>query len=140
VTPYVVDASVAIKWFVPEIHSDAALRLLREGVVPLAPDLLLPEFGNILWKKLRRREMDEKTAREALSGFSLVPFRIHSAAPLLDAAFDIAYGTGTTVYDSLYVALAVVQDCPLVTADRKLFDAHQGGPFEESLLWVEDVS
>lgn len=138
-TRYVVDASVAIKWFVPEIHTGAALRLLRDGSVLLAPDLLLPEFGNILCKKVRRGEMAEKTARAALQAFSLVPLSVHPSASLLEGAFDIAQTTGTTVYDSLYVALAAVEGCPLVTADRKLFDAHQGGPFEESLFWVEDL-
>ena len=37
---FVVDASVAIKWFVPEIHAEAARRLLREGITLLAPDLI----------------------------------------------------------------------------------------------------
>ena len=47
----VVDASVAIKWFVPEIHSDAALRLRGEAYELIAPDLLILEIGNILWKR-----------------------------------------------------------------------------------------
>lgn len=138
-TRYVVDASVAIKWYVPEIHTGAALRLLGDGSRLLAPDLLLPEFGNILWKKVRRGEMDEEAARATLQAFSRVPMSVHPSSSLLEGAFDIAQTTGTTVYDSLYVALAAVEGCPLATADRKLFDAHQGGPFEETLLWVEDL-
>jgi predicted nucleic acid-binding protein len=39
----VVDASVAAKWYVPEIHSDAAVRLLDPEIVLLAPDLIIPE-------------------------------------------------------------------------------------------------
>ena len=52
----VVDASVAAKWFLPEIHSDAAARLLDPAIALYAPDLIVPEFGNILWKKIRRRK------------------------------------------------------------------------------------
>jgi len=56
VSRYVVDASVGIKWFVPEIHSDAARRLLTEDSILLVPDLFFPEIGNILWKRVRRGE------------------------------------------------------------------------------------
>ena len=44
----VIDASVAVKWFVPEIHSAAAARLLEPEIVLCAPDLIGPEFGNVL--------------------------------------------------------------------------------------------
>jgi predicted nucleic acid-binding protein len=47
-TGFVVDASVALKWFLPEVHSDAAARLLREGYRLHAPDLIRAEFGNVL--------------------------------------------------------------------------------------------
>ena len=53
----VVDASVAAKWFLPEIHSPAAERLLDPSIVLCAPDLIVPELGNIVWKKLRRNEI-----------------------------------------------------------------------------------
>ena len=63
---FVVDASVAIKWFLPELYGDAALRLLREGHSLVAPDLLFPEVGNVLWKRVRRREATAKEAGAAL--------------------------------------------------------------------------
>jgi hypothetical protein len=57
VSLFVVDASVAIKWFLPEIHSDAALRLLAGEHTLHAPDLIFSEFGNVLWKRFRKREI-----------------------------------------------------------------------------------
>ena len=48
------DASVAIKWYVPEVHSEIAACLLDGTHELIAPDLLLPEFGNIVWKKVQR--------------------------------------------------------------------------------------
>ena len=54
VSVFVVDASVVLKWFLPEIHSDAARRLLEAAHHYVAPDLLFPEVGNALWKIVRR--------------------------------------------------------------------------------------
>jgi antitoxin FitA len=50
-TPNVVDASVVIKWFVDEVHAEAARRLPEDQYELFAPDLLWLEYGNILWKK-----------------------------------------------------------------------------------------
>jgi predicted nucleic acid-binding protein len=117
----VVDASVVIKWHVREIHTEASLRLLREDVPPLhAPDLLLPEIGNILWKKARRGELSEEQARRIGCLLRDLPVTLHPAAPLIEAALEISLRTGATVYDSLYVALAVYLDSTLVTADERL--------------------
>ena len=54
---YVVDACGAIKWFVPEIHKDAARRLRNPSYQLHVPNLFLMEFGNIVCKKLRRKEI-----------------------------------------------------------------------------------
>ena len=53
-----------IKWHVAEVHTDAALRLLRDDAPVLhVPDLMFPEVGNILWKKIRRGDLTEEQAR-----------------------------------------------------------------------------
>lgn len=137
-TRYVVDAGVAVKWFVPEVHTDAALRYLDDAHERLAPDLLLPETGNILWKKVRLGEITEDEGRTILRAVRAAPVRLHASAPLMEPAFEIANGTGRSVYDSLYLALAVAQACRLVTADRKLCNALHGGPLALSLQWVEE--
>jgi hypothetical protein len=59
----VVDASVVIKWFIDEVHAEAARRLQAEHYDLLAPDVLWPESGNILWKKVRRGELTTAEAR-----------------------------------------------------------------------------
>lgn len=65
-----------MKWFVPEIHTEHALKLLRDETTLLAPDLLFPEFSNILWKKTRRGELSDKESREILTALKVVP--LHS--------------------------------------------------------------
>ena len=74
----VVDASVAIKWFVPEVHAEAARRLLREGMTLLAPDLIWAEVANALWRKWREKELPAEAVQEILTDFRRFPLRIHS--------------------------------------------------------------
>jgi predicted nucleic acid-binding protein len=136
----VVDASVAVKWFVPEDKSTDALRFLSAQFRQHAPTLLQTEVAQTLWKKVyQRREIDPVDGREILRSFRATPIEFQSVDPLLEAAFDIALATGRTVYDSVYVALANSLGCRLVTADRKLYNALHGGPFANDVLWVADL-
>ncbi|MET0554203.1 MAG: type II toxin-antitoxin system VapC family toxin [Vicinamibacteria bacterium] len=127
-TAVVVDSSVAVKWFVPEALSEPAARLLDPSYELWAPDLLIPEFGNVLWKKLRRGEIRRDEALEIVAALREVPLEIAGSADLVAPALDIAAAYGRTVYDALYVALAVARDCVLVTADERLAAALTGGP------------
>jgi predicted nucleic acid-binding protein len=58
----VVDASVVAKWFIPEPYKDNAERLLRDflndRIELTAPDLLIAEVGNLLWKRSTLRKGD----------------------------------------------------------------------------------
>jgi predicted nucleic acid-binding protein len=67
-----------------------------------------------------------------------VPLITHAVVPLLEPAYEIAVVTGRTVYDGVYLALASALGCRLVTADRKLYNALQGGPFAGDMIWVAD--
>lgn len=135
-TRFVVDASVAIKWFLPEIHSAAALRLLQGEHTLLAPDLLWAEAGNILWKRRRRGELTDDEAVEILRSLRRLPLQIHSSEELAETAWHIASGRDRSFYDSLYMALAEHRGCPMVTADSKLFNSLGGSV---GLVWVEHV-
>lgn len=127
-TPVVVDSSVAMKWFVPEVLSDRALRFLDGTFELFAPDLLIPECGNVLWKRMSRSELRADEAREILRALGRTPVRIVGSQALVEAAFEIATAFRRTVYDGLYVALAVARECVLVTADERLARALARGP------------
>jgi len=116
----VVDCSVAVKWYVPERHAQHAGRLLDGSHELHAPDLLFPEFGNTLWKKHRLGELTQPETQSILRALSAVPIEVYSSQLLLEAAVDLAVHTARTVYDNLYVALAMILDCPFVTADERL--------------------
>ena len=124
----VVDCAVAIKWFVPEELSAEAEGLLDGTRDLLAPDLLFAELGNVLWKKVSRQELTTAEARAVLSGISRVPLAVTPSRDLTEAALEIALAHGRTVYDAIYVALAVAHDCTLVTADERLVRALGVGP------------
>jgi predicted nucleic acid-binding protein len=58
---FVIDASIAVKWVVEEPGTASALSLLNQGRL-LAPELLVAECANILWKKVRRGELSKDEA------------------------------------------------------------------------------
>jgi predicted nucleic acid-binding protein len=119
----VVDCSVAVKWYVPEEHAEYASRLLDGSYELHAPDLLFPEFGNTLWKKHRLGELTQPETRSILGALWTVPLETHPSELLLEAAVELAVHTARTVYDCLYVVLALLLDCPFVTADQRLVNA-----------------
>jgi predicted nucleic acid-binding protein len=140
VSRFVVDASVAIKWYLPEPHDDCAARLRREGTDLDAPDLLYAEIGNALWKRVRRGELTTEAAGGVAEAIARLPIEVHPSRLLSGAALQIACSTGLTVYDSLYLATALLTDSRLVTADRSLFDAgRRKAPLRHRVLWVEDI-
>lgn len=142
-TPCVIDASVAIKWYVPEVHHEAALRLLAQqqqgGLHFHVPDLFLAETGNILWKKLRSQELTPGDLRAITRALWTVPKTIYPTSVLLLAALELAAELDRTVYDCLYLALAGALNCPLVTADLKLYRALRHTPWRGLLTWVSEV-
>ncbi len=82
-TPFVVDANVAIKWVLSEIYSSDALRLLNDDYELLVPDFFFPEIANILWKRFRRGETTLELAQQDLSTFMGGDLQVCPSLPLL---------------------------------------------------------
>ncbi len=132
----VVDASVAGKWFFAEQHSDRSSRLLSSRRTLLAPDLLMTEFGNLIWKRCRRSELSQDEARAVLRDFLRIPLSIVPSSPLVGPALEIALACDRTFYDCLYLALAVNRNCRLVTADERFVNALASGPYSRYIRWI----
>ena len=135
----VVDASVLVKWFVREDHTTEAELLIDPRFELHAPQLLLPEFGNILWKKCRNEDLDEDVALLAITSIRSERIILHSNEPLLNPAFAGALETGQSVYDWIYLSLAMSLDCKLITADRKFFISMRKTKFKSHTTWVENI-
>ena len=73
-TKLVVDASVAIKWFLPEPLSEEARQILDEyqagRLSVLAPDLIYAEVGNIVWKRQVFHGLVAEEPRRLLTSFA----------------------------------------------------------------------
>ena len=129
-TTCVVDASVAAKWLLPaagEALVDQANNLLERYVGRdlqlLAPDLIGPEVGNVLWKAVRRNRISPDNARKSLLRFMDLSIPVMPAGDMLVRALEISLVCNRSFCDSLYVALAVTTKTELITADERLVNA-----------------
>ena len=125
----VLDASVVLKWVLPEIDTPKAVRLrndFRQGLLELiAPDVFIAEVAHALTKSERRGVIRFGVAeRRMLSVIDCLPVRFPSL-PLVRRAIQIASKARIAAYDCLYVALAEREGCELITADRKVINALQ---------------
>lgn len=136
---FVVDASVAAKWVFFEAYSEDSLRLLAERNRLHTPDFCLLELDNVVCKRIRRGEITRAEGNRIRSALRQFPVQMHSFMPLLDLGYDVAIRTARSLYDCLYVALALLLDGKMVTADRRLYDGLAGGPLSRHVLWVEEL-
>ncbi len=136
----VVDSSVVIKWYVAEEHAAqaAAIRDAYRGgeLELLVPDLFYAEIGNIVWKKQQHQGLDEVDAQRVMDAVLALPLDATPSSRLLPEAYRLAVRHGRTVYDSLYLALALAAGCPFVTADRKL--ANSVASAVPGVVWLAD--
>ena len=121
----VLDCSVAAKWVLPEPGRAPALRLLEQyesGEISLiAPDLLLAEFASLLAKRHRRKEISAEQAAQAFHLMTQCAPRLLDMRPRLTRALDLSLQHRLSLWDCVYLALAIEHDCPFLTADRRLF-------------------
>lgn len=137
---FVVDARLAIKWFVDEPDSARAARLLRHPLS--APDLLAPECANILWKKVARAELSLDEAEVIALALEGAAITIHPTRGHLTTATKLACDLGCPAYDCFYLALAQELQQPLVTADLRLVNrirADRAGRFASLVLPLNDI-
>ena len=133
----VVDASVAVRWYVNSPGTEAATALLEDDVVRIAPDLVVPEVINTAWKLVRGGEISAEHGRRIASAAPLAFARLVPATELAERGYAIATALGHPVYDGLYLALAEAESLPLVTADRRLQTKVANSPWQR---WVEPLA
>ena len=140
-TGYVVDASVAVKWLVTETFSDEAARLLDKELTLIAPELLFAEATNALWAMCRRGNITKADFAEAVGVLKAAPVTVPVAMRQLAAsAARLAIDLDHPAYDCFYLALAVQEQHPVVTADRRFHDIVRKHPYlSDRIIHVESL-
>jgi predicted nucleic acid-binding protein len=141
-TGYVIDASVAVKWLVTEPFSDQAIRLLDAELTLVAPDLLFAEAGNALWALCRRGDIGQADFAEAIDVLKSAPITVPASMRQLTAsASRLAIDLDHPVYDCFYLALAMQEHYPVVTADRRFHDVVHAHPYlANQIIHVQDLA
>jgi predicted nucleic acid-binding protein len=120
----VLDSSVAVKWEIPELDSDKAIRLrddFQNGLHELlSVDIFTVEAAHAFTRAERQGRIRVGEAKKLLSSILTTAPQFFAFSPFLARAIDISSTIRIGVYDCLYVALAELEKCDFVTADDKL--------------------
>lgn len=139
-SPYIVDASVAAKWFLPEEFASSARRVLAGTNEMHAPELFRLEMDSILCRHIRRGQLSVTEGDQIRAALATFPIQHAPNEMLRDAAYGMANQMRCSPYDCLYLALAVAQRGQMVTADRRFHDQVSQGPLATNILWIENVA
>lgn len=104
----------------------------------IAPDLIDAEILSVATKLVRFTGMDERVAREAARHARRLPVTRVPVARYADRAFDLSVALGHSSYDCVYLAVAITERAPLVTADRRLHRIAAQAGLAEHVRWVGD--
>jgi predicted nucleic acid-binding protein len=129
----VIDASVAVKWVADEGDADRAIRLIDAFDLG-APTLLYAEVASAVWKRQRRGEYVRLRLDRLDSGLAWTASERELAGPAHALAVDLNH----PVYDCFYLALAILRDLPLMTADERFLRALAPTPHARRVLRFAD--
>lgn len=134
-----VDASIVVKWFVAEPLCHEARLALARRIELHAPDLVLSEFANTIWKKARRNEILEQELY-----LNELPYltKIISLLPdreLVERAAQIAFAIDHPIYDCLYLACAELTGSEMITADKHLANKLTASPLGIRIQYLGDL-
>jgi predicted nucleic acid-binding protein len=135
----VVDASLAVKWLVREVHTEKAHALARswarQEVYPMAPFLMPVEVANALYRRVIRKEISLQEATSLLDGLLSTGIELREPARVHVKAMELAEELKQdAVYDAHYLALAEALSCELWTADERFYRAASSGHLQ--VRWI----
>jgi predicted nucleic acid-binding protein len=127
---FVLDASVGLKWALPSTSEPLvpeSLQLLQQyakgNIDFLVPDIFWAEISNVLWKGFRHRRWSRSFSEQIAAEMRDQNFPTVSSLALMTDALKIALTYDRSVYDCLYLALAVQSKSQMITADERLANA-----------------
>lgn len=120
---WVLDTSVIVKWFLPEADNETAefylQRLLAGEAILFVPSSLFYELGNVLWVR-RRDGLTVEASLNIWEQLRQIPLIVTDWNELFPEAISLAHQHDIAVYDAVFVRLAQIRGCDLITADKKL--------------------
>lgn len=129
---FVLDASIAVKWYSAYGEDDLAradelLQVYVEGSCEfMAPTLIVYELGNALRFNPNFKVPDIK---RAMKDFFDLQITLEDPSQFMNSAIDLAFKYSLTVYDAVYAALSQITGIPLITADYQFYTRAKNLPF-----------
>ena len=130
----VVDASVAVKWFLAEERSDKARDLRGAGVDLIGPSSIIFEIYHAIWDAAQKGRVPDTLPAEATP---LIPTPFNRLIPmehLFHAAATLASELTHPIYDCAYLALAQSEGLEIITTDRDMARAGRRAGIKMKLL------
>lgn len=124
---FVLDCSVAVKWYVPEALSDVADGLLTDiqagRVRVVAPDSIFAEMGHALRRHLLAGRLQGSECHALMARFVATPIPTVPTRRLAEDAMRLTVAEKRPFYDALYVALAIREDLKVLTVDGGMIES-----------------
>jgi len=138
----VIDASLAVKWLVNEVHTERALSLARTwaraGIQPVAPYLMPVEVANALYRRALRGDISVVAATTLLDGLLNAGIELREPRGLHRRAIELADQLHQeAAYDAHYLSLADIMGCELWTADERFYRA--ASPSFKLVKWIGEI-
>jgi predicted nucleic acid-binding protein len=121
----VIDTSALIRLFIPDGPVTQGLEVFLNGVdqgrnIAIAPELIIVESANVLNKKRRLGELSDNESQQMLSDIIAMPIRLFPHRPLISRSFELAMEYQLTVYDAIFIALAVEHGAAIFSEDQAI--------------------
>jgi len=118
----VIDASALIRLFIPDGPLPGGFEAFMKGVESgdnyvIAPELLLAEATNVIRRKCKSKEISEKEEAAILNLIVSMPVRFFNHKPLIKGASELSNKCGVTVYDAIYIELALKHNAVIFSVD-----------------------
>lgn len=127
----VIDACVAIKWFLPEKDYQKAGEVLSGHNRLFAPDLFQIEMDSIITKEVRQRLIKPDDAYLIHEEIRNIPIQIIPYSLIGKLAFDLSVTLPVTQYDACYLAVAIEFSEKVISADMRFVRGMKGTPLEQ---------
>ena len=116
----VLDASAAVRLVTGDPEAVQWAQQIAQAPLVLAPELMLSEVANTLWKLHRAGSLEGQDPQELLVDARDLVDQIEPDRHLQVEALALACHLDHPVYDCLYLALARREAAGLLTADQRL--------------------